>query len=267
MTFDDVGASQTLVATLSPSNTTEPLRWSSSNTNIATVSNDGVVTSVGDGECTITATCGSYSATCSVTVDLIEAPVGYTLLPSLKVNSAHFDTGVKPNANTGFAIKYDASTHTDSTTYGRSIIGNNVGSSGGYSFTTINHSGFTTWYSGGDATRIPNNSYTNSVHKIELRNGLSVYIDDSYVCDITQGTNNPYPDNTAFAFAGRYNNNNGGTRSNNWNGSTCYWLKIYDGTTLIRHYIPVSRDADSVLGFYDLVNDEFKTAVGGSFSL
>lgn len=60
---------QTLTATTTPANTTEALTWASSNTNVATVSN-GVVTPVGNGSATITAVCGSYSASCNVTVSI-----------------------------------------------------------------------------------------------------------------------------------------------------------------------------------------------------
>ena len=57
----------TLTATITPSNTTDTVTWSSNNNNVATVSN-GVVTAKSNGSCTIIATCGSKSATCSVTV-------------------------------------------------------------------------------------------------------------------------------------------------------------------------------------------------------
>lgn len=60
------GGSVTLTATLTPVNTTDTLSWSTSDSSVATVSN-GVISAVGLGTATITATCGSCSATCTVT--------------------------------------------------------------------------------------------------------------------------------------------------------------------------------------------------------
>lgn len=57
----------TLVATVEPSDSSEEVVWKSSNTSIAIV-NNGVVTPVADGSCTITATSGDYSASCATTV-------------------------------------------------------------------------------------------------------------------------------------------------------------------------------------------------------
>lgn len=74
-----IGETKTLTATLTPSDTTDILRWSSSNDSVATVS-DGVVTAVGVGSATITATCGNYSATCAISVSAEFDPqwtVGY----------------------------------------------------------------------------------------------------------------------------------------------------------------------------------------------
>ncbi len=68
----DNGASEQLIATLNPTNATTNIEWSSNNTEVATVSN-GLVTAVGVGRATITATVTpqegvSYSDTCTVTV-------------------------------------------------------------------------------------------------------------------------------------------------------------------------------------------------------
>lgn len=69
------GESQTITATVTPSDTTDTIVWRSDNASIATVVG-GVVTAVANGNATITAICGNYSATCDVTVSGInEEPV------------------------------------------------------------------------------------------------------------------------------------------------------------------------------------------------
>lgn len=60
---------QTLVATPTPSNTTDSITWESNHIEIATVSN-GVVTPVSAGTCVITVKCGNQTATCNVTISL-----------------------------------------------------------------------------------------------------------------------------------------------------------------------------------------------------
>lgn len=68
LSFTD-SATQTLVATVEPSDTTDKVVWTSNAESVATVTN-GVVKPLSNGSATITATCGSVSATCSVTVDI-----------------------------------------------------------------------------------------------------------------------------------------------------------------------------------------------------
>ncbi len=65
------GKTGSLTVTYTPSDTTDDktVTWSSSDTAIATVDTDGTITGVALGSATITATVGSYSATCTVTVD------------------------------------------------------------------------------------------------------------------------------------------------------------------------------------------------------
>lgn len=67
LTFNGA-SSQTLRATLSPADCEDTVSWSSSDNSVATVSSDGVVTSVGNGSCTIYATVGNIIASCSVEV-------------------------------------------------------------------------------------------------------------------------------------------------------------------------------------------------------
>ena len=66
LSFDHLGQTSTLIATVAPANTTDTIIWSSGNNDIVTVA-DGVVTQVGVGTTTVTATCGQHSASCTVT--------------------------------------------------------------------------------------------------------------------------------------------------------------------------------------------------------
>lgn len=65
-----VGGTVTLTATVTPENATEysDVEWSTSDDKIAAVDEEGKVTAKAIGKATITATCGSVSATCEVTV-------------------------------------------------------------------------------------------------------------------------------------------------------------------------------------------------------
>ena len=69
LSFDAIGDTATLTATALPYDHEDTIRWVSSNSNVATVSN-GVVTVGGVGTCTITATTGRISATCAVGVEV-----------------------------------------------------------------------------------------------------------------------------------------------------------------------------------------------------
>ena len=102
------GASETLTATISPSNATnKTVSWSVSPTGYATVSG-GVVKAVKAGACSVTASCGGKSATCAVTVQAAasggdtediagETPV-YKLAAATEITPTKanvIDTGVK----------------------------------------------------------------------------------------------------------------------------------------------------------------------------
>ena len=64
-----IGGTKTLTARIQPYNASDKtILWSSDNESVATVSSRGVVSGVGAGSCTITATAGEYSATCRVEV-------------------------------------------------------------------------------------------------------------------------------------------------------------------------------------------------------
>lgn len=62
----DLGASETLTATIIPSVATGTVTWSTSDETVAAVDQNGLVTAVGEGTATITATAGDVTASCLV---------------------------------------------------------------------------------------------------------------------------------------------------------------------------------------------------------
>lgn len=61
-----------LTATVTPTNCNQAVVWSTDDEAVATVSN-GTVTAIGNGTCNITVTCGTFSATCVVTISGFES--------------------------------------------------------------------------------------------------------------------------------------------------------------------------------------------------
>lgn len=43
-----------------------------------------------------------------------------------------------------------------------------------------------------------------------------------------------------------------------------YYFRIYDGSTLIRNYVPCYRKSDNKVGFYDTVNHTFNPSIGST---
>lgn len=103
------GSPVTITATVTPENTTDDVVvWASSDDTVCTV-NNGVVTPIKNGTATITATCGSQSATCSVTVSglsftisLSGAHVTLTGTGTINPNSSYTGT---LTADTGYEFE------------------------------------------------------------------------------------------------------------------------------------------------------------------
>lgn len=107
----NVGKTYTLKGTMSPSNTTDTMKWSSSNTKIAKVSSAGVVTAVAKGTATITVkTTSGKSATCKVTVKVPSTKVSVSKT-SVSINKGKTYTlkGTMSPGNTTDTLKWSSS--------------------------------------------------------------------------------------------------------------------------------------------------------------
>jgi len=115
----DVGNTETLVATIEPSNATnQNVIWSSSNHAVATVSADGTVTAIAAGTATITVTSkdGNKTATCNVTVVTVTVDVTSV---SLNKSSVSLEVGgtetlvatIEPSNATNQDIAWSSSSH------------------------------------------------------------------------------------------------------------------------------------------------------------
>lgn len=111
MSFDTVGQQIQVTATLTPANTTDTLSWSSSNTNVATVSG-GLVTIHGIGSATITATCGNQSATAAINQTSIK-PEGTFSVLSGYIPYLYGDEVILDSRSGGYAL---GNTYTDDET-------------------------------------------------------------------------------------------------------------------------------------------------------
>lgn len=181
--------SQTLIATVTPGDTTEKVTWTTSNGNVAKVSN-GIVTPKSNGECVITATCGTKSASCSVHVD-IETEIVANILDGInwEVGSVNASSGAAiPSATTAVV-----SDHVNISNYtGKRIVFFVDGEIGGQAQKVVFYdaggsyiSGLyssTAWVTGG----IPANAVTMRLGMRAATTKCAVYIDDALNLD---GTN------------------------------------------------------------------------------
>lgn len=131
--FTSKGETKTLVATVTPSDTTDVVVWESNNTNVATV-NNGVVTSIKNGTCIITAKCGSYSATCNITVSVPKPNTTITATQGTKIDKK---TGVESSSDTYGASNYVEFDNSYTYTAHCSINSSSIPAGGDYAYSIV----------------------------------------------------------------------------------------------------------------------------------
>lgn len=168
---------------------------------------------------------------------------GYRLLDSIKGNGTQtLDTGIYPKDTTKVQSKFIYSN------YGGGVfIGNYTGSEAD-SFRLFRHEDTTylDYGSGGSYNRIsgPYLTSTGDAYEVEFGN--------RYVKDIP--TNTTKISGTSVSFAQK-NFTIQLTSQNDY--GTFYYVKIFDGDTLVRDLIPCERASDGMVGMWDNVTNSF----------
>lgn len=103
LTFDQVGESKQVTATVAPANTTDTVIWSTSNADVATVA-DGLITIHGIGNVTITATCGRKTATVQISQTTIKAAGTMKILPNFIPYYYNDKLQLSSTSNTYYAV-------------------------------------------------------------------------------------------------------------------------------------------------------------------
>lgn len=119
------GETVSLTATVKPANATEAVVWTSNNTSVATVK-DGVVTAVGIGAASITATAGDKNASCTVTVkeayiEVTSITLNQTSFFLMEGDSYLLTATVKPSDATDKTVTWSSSDEKLATVYGGKV--------------------------------------------------------------------------------------------------------------------------------------------------
>lgn len=228
LSFTGLNTTQQLTATVLPQDTTDTVTWSSSDPTIATVSDNGLVTSKDYGTCTISATAGSRTATCSVVV-------AQAILSSISAvytqGGTVYDTDSLDSLKTDLVVTAHWSDSSDTT-----VASSDYTLSGtltaGTSTVTVSYGGKTTTFA---VTVTHDMTYT-----------------ETLLASLVPGTDFTYDVGTITPSDGSFTSNTGYYLSD--------WITIPDGTTSFAFGLS-KLDTNDGIAWYD----EEKNYVGAGF--
>lgn len=169
---------------------------------------------------------------------------GYSYLNYIQANgSQYIKTGITPTSNTRVVTKIEVITSTQNIP----VFGCNSSDAGGYyHITPFNYK----WYYGKNGGEGNAGSYSTSVgtvYEIDFNNSGNIIINGT-----TIATNIGTTGNAELMIARRASS--GDVRYGYWKYRS---FQIYEGSTLVRDYIPVMRLSDFAIGMLDSVNNVF----------
>lgn len=183
----------------------------------------------------------------------VNLPEGYTQVEYIQSSGTQYiDTGFKPSGGTVVSCKVVFPAKAAPAWLFGSRVSNN---SQAYGFVTVQNY----YRSDYNSTVGKQINLVKSEPFVLLKNGGDTYIDGSEVASVPSGVFQST--NNLFVFA---NNNNGSLQGNC--SAALYYMKIYDGETLVRDYIPC-RSPDGEVGPYDRIGSQFYGNAGsGTFT-
>lgn len=172
----DVGEAYTLSATVTPSNATnKKVTWSSSNTDIVSVSSSGRVTAKKAGTVIITARAGNKSDTIRVTV----LETSYCTTETVRIYSIGYISSStiddRYSYNDSYTVIYDAFDDVEVTHIDYGIVTGNSEYLKAYNYWR-NNGGELTYYGSSNGQKIDAGSYTNLKNSSLKSNNFSVYV-------------------------------------------------------------------------------------------
>ena len=182
-------------------------------------------------------------------------PNDYQIVQSIEsTGSEYIDTGFYPNlSSTKFII--DGEFLTDGTTH--YLAGVRTIDEANYGLRPANSTVRLLWAT--ESNIQINHSYMNN-RTIYKADGHSFYINEE-LKGTADGTSTATLTSTLYLFA----RNNKGSSAGDFAEAKMYGVKIYNGNTLERNYIPVYKISTDKYGFYDTVSNSFVTSSTGAF--
>lgn len=202
-----------------------------------------------------------------------EIPSAFTRIEKVVAHADQYiDTQLVPTANTGFEIDFETSDRFIAGYGALTILGCRSGSyyvsafqlttytteadgdiNGAFAFGTVDSS--SNYY----LMKKPANMSNDTRIQISFKN--RVFTD-------ALGNQSEFTDNLAFddAYSIALFGLNEAGRAREQSNTTLYDCKFYEGNTLVRHYVPVMRKIDGMIGLYDTVMGVFYDNNGYGFA-
>ena len=182
-----------------------------------------------------------------------QLPISYTQVDYIEATGTQYiDTGIKMSNS----IKLDITAQLGELSNNNPLVASNMKSNANSFGIYLRINSYDGRYTAGTNW----NNYVDSSQNDQVRH--VIYDNDKFILDGTtlNITQQEYETERNLEIFRSYNENRYGKYK-------LYSMKMYNNGTLIRNFIPCYRNADSVIGLYDLVNDVFYTNQGtGTFS-